>query len=201
MMARSLSPTDKLVALAILKFANRKTFIEWHSVQAWPSIGTLATLLNLGEATVKRSLRRLRELGVVAVERKEGRDHRHNRYRLRLEWRELEERGLNAKALLAKWPDYRQARKPRAAPNRLFQGSGSNSTETRVIHDGDRGQTRPNYGSPLTPDPTDDLTDDPTDRPWPGGVGETASSERGHSRRSGRASDALASKLARLRQQ
>lgn len=58
---QGLDPTDKLVLLGIANHADR------HGGNAFPSLATLAIYVGRSEQTVRRSIRRLEQIGLVAV--------------------------------------------------------------------------------------------------------------------------------------
>ena len=73
----NLSGADLAVLVALSTYMNSK------SLDAWPSLGTLATDTNRNRATVSRSLKRLEKLVLIAVTHGRGRK-KPNRYRMKL---------------------------------------------------------------------------------------------------------------------
>jgi len=72
---QGLEPVDKLTLLGIANHADR------YGENAWPSIRTLALYAGRSEMTVRRSLRRLSDLGLIRVDVQGGGSTRHGGYR------------------------------------------------------------------------------------------------------------------------
>jgi hypothetical protein len=71
----NLDPVDKLTLLGIANHADR------FGANAWPSVSTLALYVGRSEMTVRRSLRRLCDLGLISIQIQGGGSSRHGGYR------------------------------------------------------------------------------------------------------------------------